>query len=149
MSLINSLLTFDHCFLIIDRKEEGERTKSSLTVFFTERLNHTIFWDKIIIVFTHACHKVFAASTETLFSQTVFMKRAKRLNISVVKINKDAKVCGHSPLCSLMPVGWQPLGAAMGLEVSCQTALGLVVSNSSALFTLFRFHQQTWAPGQP
>lgn len=126
IALINSLLACHHCFLIIDTKEEGERTKFSLTVFFTECLNHPIFWDKVILVFTHACHMVFAASTETLFSQTVFMKRAERLNISIVKINNTCQSLQALPVRNLMPVKWQPLGAAMGLEVS----------NSLSLFTL-------------
>lgn len=134
---MNSLLAFHHCFLIIDTKEVGERTKFSLTVFFTECLNNTIFGDKIILVFTHACH-IFAASQEALFPQNFFMKRVKRLNISIAKINNTPPRLQAFSLCSLMPVGWQPLGAAMGLEVS----------NSLALFTLLRFHQQTLATGQ-
>lgn len=83
---MNSLLAFHHRFLIINTKVDGERTKFSLTVFFTECLNHKIFGDKIILVFTRAC-QIFAASKEALFPQNVFMKRAKRLNISIVKIN--------------------------------------------------------------
>lgn len=87
---LTSLFAFHHCFLIMDTKEQGERTKFSLT-FFTECLNQTIFWDRVTIVFTHDYHMVFAASMKTRISQIVFMKRAKRLNINIVKINNTCQ----------------------------------------------------------
>lgn len=130
--LINSLLAFHHCFLIIDTKEERERTKFSLTAFFTEHLNHSIFWDKVILVFSHVCHMVFEASTETLFSQTVFIERAERLNISIVKINNTWQSLQALPLCNLMPVEL-PWVWKFQIHYFCSHS---------------RFHQQIWATGR-